>query len=385
MSFTYVPFAFVSPNIASGIGLENWRWGYGMFCIIMPVCLLPVIIILVLGESRRGTSQPQSDRLDLQRLLHTFKLADPLGLLLVGFAFVLLLAPATLYVSAKGGWKNPSMIGMEVVGGVSLILCLVWEWRFAPHPFFPRRIFTINYSLCLFTAASLFLLAGIYNTFWSSWTWVVKDYSQRQWSYLNETNPVALSVFSLFGGLALRAVKKYKYLQFGGLALACIGAGVNYHSATHPRTGSLVMAQVLIQGGSGIGLLAAQTAAQASVRHADLAISIAIWIFVCQMGNAVGSAIAGSVWSHDLVKNLEAYAPSLNATQVLSIAGDITLARVSEPRDGIIQAYNHTYRNLALGAIVVIVVPTLISLLCKDYKLDDRQNAAEEPSEEEKD
>lgn len=61
------------------------------------------------------------------------------------------------YASAVGGWYNPSMSAMEVVGGVSFLLFCLWEWKFAPNPLLRPRIFNINYSLCIFTTVSYFL------------------------------------------------------------------------------------------------------------------------------------------------------------------------------------------------------------------------------------
>ncbi|RSH86567.1 uncharacterized protein EHS24_004836 [Apiotrichum porosum] len=171
VSFIYLPFAFVSSNIAAGVGLENWRWGYGMFCVMMPVCVAPILGMLFWAD-RKAKQQLTAEKGPAEvvkaplanRIRRTLALVDPLGLILIGFAFSLLLCPPTLYASAVGGWSNPSMIAMEVVGGVIFILFIIWEWKFAAHPLFPLRIFKLNYLLCLFTTIMLFLVTGVYNT-----------------------------------------------------------------------------------------------------------------------------------------------------------------------------------------------------------------------------
>lgn len=62
------------------------------------------------------------------------------GLLLMGFAFGCILAPFTLVYNAEGGYTNPSMIALLVVGGLLLIAWAVWDGYFARYPIMPRRV-----------------------------------------------------------------------------------------------------------------------------------------------------------------------------------------------------------------------------------------------------
>jgi hypothetical protein len=62
------------------------------------------------------------------------------GLLLMGFAFACILAPFTLVYNADGGYKNPSMIALLVVGGFLLIGWGVWDGFFARYPIMPKRV-----------------------------------------------------------------------------------------------------------------------------------------------------------------------------------------------------------------------------------------------------
>lgn len=56
----------------------------------------------------------------------------------MGFTFAMLLAPTTLSTTASNGWKNPSFIAMQTVGGLLFIVWCVWEWRFAQYPIMPK-------------------------------------------------------------------------------------------------------------------------------------------------------------------------------------------------------------------------------------------------------
>ncbi|KLO09863.1 MFS general substrate transporter [Schizopora paradoxa] len=386
MSISYLPFAFVAPNIASGIGLEKWRWGYGMFCIIMPVCVAPILAVLFWADKRaialmKANATPNSPRISRTRhFVTTVAQVDPFGLLLLGFAMSLLFSPPTLYTGAKGGWKNPSMIAMEVCGGVILLLFVIWEWKFAPHPLLPRRIFNRNFTLCFVTTIFYFLVGGLYTAYWSSWLWVVQNYSQRQWTYINESGGAALCVFSFVAGIVQRLTHRYWFMQIAGIAVSCVGCGINFYATYmgHTSTIAVVFAMILFQGGCAFALMAIQTVVQASVRHEDLAIAIALLIFVQSLVSGIGGAAAGSVWTKDLPVNLAKFAPSLNATDILDIVGDITVARVSEPRDAIIGAFEKTYRKTALLSLIFMFPMLITAFFCTEINLDTRQNAIDD-------
>jgi MFS family permease len=152
--------AFVGSNIsASVVANVGWRWGYGMFAILIPASLAPLIVTLVWAERKakklalapkRVTRSPikiievrlhndSSNRLvRLLRLKFTQEL-DIVGLLLIGASVALILLPLTLAPKAKSGWKNPSMIAMIVVGFVIIPFIAIWEARFAKFPVIPPR------------------------------------------------------------------------------------------------------------------------------------------------------------------------------------------------------------------------------------------------------
>lgn len=67
-------------------------------------------------------------------------------------------------------------------------------------------------------------------------------------------------------------------------------------------TGELVMTQVLQGMGGGFAAVAIQVGAQASVKHADVAVVTAVVLLVTEIGGAVGTAI-GMSWRLDAVSS----------------------------------------------------------------------------------
>ena len=137
VNLPYVVNAFVAGFISSGISAysaNGWRWGvslnevatlkltiqYGMFCILLPVCMSPALVVLFVGDykARKLTAPLQTQakvdqggaeaeaRTLLQSVAYYWVRLNVTGLLLMGFGFALLLTPITLSTTAKGGYKN---------------------------------------------------------------------------------------------------------------------------------------------------------------------------------------------------------------------------------------------------------------------------------------
>lgn len=154
-------------------GPEDWRWGYGMFAIIMPVALGPAIVTLIFLDRKarkHGITTMASSNYDRRAAIelagksgdgahgaavtvatgttrtwreafkNTLQEMDAFGLILLGFGWSLLLLPFSLKTYADNGWQNQSLIAMMVVGGLVLVAYVVYEWKWARVPSAPRRL-----------------------------------------------------------------------------------------------------------------------------------------------------------------------------------------------------------------------------------------------------
>ncbi|KAL9033544.1 MAG: hypothetical protein Q9180_005891, partial [Flavoplaca navasiana] len=147
-----VPFlitVWVGAPLASDLlSHTTWRWGYGIWTMVLPVSFLPLALALFLNTRKAkklGRLHPspwagQSFSTGAKNLWYEL---DIMGLLLLSAAFALILIPCTLAQRARGGWNNGSMIAMVVIGALCLVAFPLWESssRLAPHPFMPPRLF----------------------------------------------------------------------------------------------------------------------------------------------------------------------------------------------------------------------------------------------------
>jgi MFS family permease len=111
MSLPFVINAFVGSNISANIlAGAGWRWGYGMFAILVPAALLPLIITLLWAQ-RKAKKQGLIVKTErqgsiLQKVVEDSVKLDILGLAILGTSVALILLPLTLAETADNGWKN---------------------------------------------------------------------------------------------------------------------------------------------------------------------------------------------------------------------------------------------------------------------------------------
>lgn len=141
--------AWVGANIAGSItSRTTWRWGYGVWAIVLPVAFLPLGLSLFLNQRKAKKMgimprSPYSGQRTIDVAKHLWYDLDFFGLVLLCAAIALILLPLTLAASASNGWRNPSIIAMLVVGGLCLPAFIFWELspKLAPKAFFPKDLF----------------------------------------------------------------------------------------------------------------------------------------------------------------------------------------------------------------------------------------------------
>ncbi|WWC91110.1 uncharacterized protein L201_006051 [Kwoniella dendrophila CBS 6074] len=339
--------------------------------------------VYALQGSTTSTCQEQGSKKSLtQMIVHYGELIDIIGLLLMAFAWALLLLPFTLYSSAKNHWKNPSLIAMFVVGGILMIVFTVWELRFAKHPIMPRRILNKSLICSCVIDFSYYLSGYIHSTYYLSWVYVVVDWSARDYAFFSNITTVGLCLFGVVAGLIQRYTHRYKYLQVTGLLLRIVGQAIVYVQTRHiTRSDALmVMGPVIISMGGACSVVGSQVAAQGSVPHQDMALAMALLALWTRIGGAIGGAISSAIWTNQLPKHLKAnLGPYLNQTQINNIYGSIKVARATKVhRELVIKSYLDTAWYLEVPTLVLCVVPLIAGLITTNFFLGENHNSIED-------
>ena len=145
-----VPFlvnVWIGPLVAQYV-LKNfsWRWGYGIWTLVLPIAFLPLALALAINQRRAAKKgllppSPYVGKSFWTTAKSIWFEMDAFGLILICAAFSLMLIPLTL--AARAGWNNTDIIAMLVVGGICLAAFPFWEQSktLAPRAFFPRKLF----------------------------------------------------------------------------------------------------------------------------------------------------------------------------------------------------------------------------------------------------
>ncbi|KAI0763855.1 drug:h+ antiporter [Trametes elegans] len=396
---TSLPFlfnAFIGSNV-SNFFLEhlNWRWGYAMFAILVPMALSPLIITLFWGERRakqlglvdappRSELVPQTKVPVLHRAWLFAEQLDLVGLILLGGAIALILLPMTLAQKAQNHWSSPSMVVTLVLGWMLLPIFAVWDIKFAKRPVIARRFLFNRTVVCaawigFFDFLSYFLTY----TYLSSFVLVTKPWSMTSVFYFGQVQTLGLTFFGIIAGILMRFLHRYKWILFTGLCIRLVGVALMIHSrGPDGSDAELVWTQILQGMGGGFAAICSGIGAQASVPHADVAMITALVLLWTEIGAGVGGSIAGAIWSGTMPGRLARHLPGLSQEERDALFGSITDVRarpLGDPvRQGVIDAYGDTMEKMLVVATVLSVVPIVLALLMPDWYLGDQQNAVYE-------
>lgn len=119
---------------------------------------------------------------------------------------------------------------MIVCGFVILIGFICYEALLAPKPVVPRKLLTNKtFMLAIGIDISIQLASGIRATYFSSYIWIVKDWSNYAWTIFLGATTLGLCFIAPVGGLIHRVTHRYKTLQLIGasFSLLCNGLLLN--------------------------------------------------------------------------------------------------------------------------------------------------------------
>lgn len=399
-----IPFVVTVPVngfIADGFE-DDWRWGLGIFAIIVPVLLIPAIITLY-AMQRRGkrlgmVTMAVSKRLRtgeageteasrglgywVKLLGHGLIEIDLFGLILLGVAFALILLPFTLAQQWDKGWAEGRIIAMLVIGFVLLIAFVFFEIYLAPKPLMTKRILNNRAYLA---AVNIYIFnqmaSSVRNTYFSSYIYVVKPWSTYSWTIFLGITTIGLSLLGPIVGLIQRRTHRYKSLMLFGAAARLAGYGllIQPNGRMVQDTPRLILGQLIFCLGS-FNVVGVRVGSQASVPHEDMATIIALLTLWSTLGSSIGSAVSSAIWTNKMLSRLTHELPGVERKTILKIYGNIKTLRTAYPfddpiRQGAIRAYAYVNGHIALTALMLALVPLVATLFIPDYYLGTQQNA----------
>lgn len=368
--------AFLADAALKSVG---WRWGVGMFGIIMPVCAGALIVPLWRFQQRM-LQQGVNTRIRTSHSLFLSQI-DGGGMVLLSGGFALLLLPMALAGTTPSRWSTPWVPALIAIDAALLIALPFYESRVAKTPLVPIQ-FLRNISLVLVWIMGVldsFAFSVTY-TYMYAWATVVHSYSARDATILVNTAGCSQVLIGLVAGFLMWKTRHYKWILAIGVSVRLVGYGVMIRLRGANNGAAEVFIVQFIQGfGSGIIQTILLVVAQVVVPRSELSQSTALELLIIYMGNALGSTAAGAIYTNSLKNRLYFHYPlasSQDVETVFNTLGENAYPVGSPARDAINHAYSDVLRYMTFAALAASIGGVLLVWLLPDLRLSDRHNLA---------
>ncbi|KAF2449008.1 siderophore iron transporter mirB [Karstenula rhodostoma CBS 690.94] len=347
-----------------GIG---FKWAFGIFSILVPIVAAPLILLFIKNNRKaraQGLVPEEPSRGNfLQSLKYYFVEFDVVGLLILATGLALFLLAFNLYSLQKDTWKSPLIICFIIFGFLLIVAFGVWEKWGAPVTFVPWHLLKNRTVIFTYTMAfTLYIGWYVWDSYLYSMLVVVFNQPVLYAGYINNTYTMGSCTCSLIYGLALRYYGKLKvYSFFLGVPLTILGVGLMIHfRQPEVNVGYIVMCLIFIAFGGGILVISEQTTLMAVSKQQDYPALLATESMIIAVGSAIGSTIAGAIWTGVFPVRLMNNLPAESLADFASIYGDLTVQSSypvgSATRDAINLSYGQAQRYMLITGTCIYLL-----------------------------
>ncbi|KAF2160496.1 hypothetical protein M409DRAFT_29117 [Zasmidium cellare ATCC 36951] len=380
----YIATTFAGPAAAqSFLRTSGWRWGYGVYAILVPVISAPFLAVFWYNQRlarKQGILVPAreaSGRTWTQSLVHYFIEFDFIGILLICAGFSLFLLPFSLATSSAQQWRSGHIIAMLAVGVVLLIAFGVWEKFFAKKPFLPFHYLTDRTVLgsCLLpmtTWISFYCWDGYFNPYLQT----VHNLSVTNAGYVANIYNLGSCFWALIVGVLIRYSGRFKWIALAAVPFEILGTGlmIHFREASY-GIGYVVMTQIFIAFAGGTLVICQEIAIMAAVGPANIAVALALQGLFASVGGAIGSSISGAIWTNTFYKYLVANLPQETVANATVIYSSITSQLLYPPGDPtrivIDEGYVYAQQYMCIAGTAILSLCFIWVLMWKDYQVKD--------------
>ncbi|KAI5456838.1 hypothetical protein BGZ63DRAFT_428279 [Mariannaea sp. PMI_226] len=371
--------AFIVDSVVNGIG---WRWGIGMFALLMPFCASFIITTLLyyhIQAKKMGLTPPTK-----MTLYEYCSQIDLGGVILFSGGFALVLVPLTLAATTTSKWRTPYLDALIAIGCALLIALPFYENYVARHPILPLCYFkNLTICLCLFLIATDSLGFSCTHTYLYTWATVAHNFSARDATFYNSTNGVMQCLAGILAGLLMFWTRRYKWVVIIGAVIRLVGYGVMIRlRGANNSNFELFFVQIMQGIGSGIMQINLLVPAQISVPHAQMPQITALVICFSFLGSSIGACIAGGIYTNTIGAALAHHlgdkaTPALINTLANSIVG-VAPEWGSAERIAVNLAFSDVLRYMTYTALAASCPAVILTWFMPNHELPDRNNLQED-------
>ena len=369
------------PMATSILAGPGWRWGFGLWAIVTPVVVLPLVALFGWNQhkaKKQGLSTGNSAGTFGLKAIGRFAIeVDLVGLLLLAGGMALFLLPFALWQYQDQGWRSPMIICMIVFGGLLVIAFVAWERFLAPVTFIPLRLLTdrtVFFAGLMFTF--VFANSLIWGSFFTSMLLVVWNTGITKATYISNIYRVGSCFAGLLIGYFIRMTGRFKWAAtLYALPLMLLGVGLMiYFRQASQDIGFVVMTQIFVAFAGGPMVIAGEMAMMAPSEHQYVAVIIAILDLFAGVGNAIGRAISSAIWTGTFKDALSKRLPS--DAPIDSIYGSLPIQLSYDPgspeRIAISDAYSESQRYMLITSTCLVAIGWACTWFWRDIRLKDK-------------
>ncbi|GAA5980726.1 hypothetical protein JCM10908_001752 [Rhodotorula pacifica] len=378
---------WVSGNIAQSLlGSRNehanmWRWGIGMFCILVPFCATPILLTLGIGM-RKTKAQHIEDRTEKQiaqpplkkRALAIFWQLDLIGLLLLVAGFGMLLTIVTIANGRGSHWSDDHCIALLTCGGFLVICFVLWERFGARHPLIPFGLLKNRTVIACFVIAVVHPIAGgVIGSYFYTYVLVAANETTLSARRITSLASFTSTLTAATMGLAVRYIRYLKPIIIFGFCIEVLSFGLMIrYRGSGATTGDLAAVQVI----RGIGVGSISFPVQAAIQS----VTKREYLTIFYLSQGVGSAIGGGIWTNLVPGKMREYIAD-PAIAAKAYSNPISLiskyAPGTEVRDAMSRAQGETQRVLSITGTCLAAVGLITACFIQWVKLSDEQSLAQ--------
>lgn len=299
-----------------------------------------------------------------QKAAYYFKEFDVIGLLILATGLALFLLAFNIYSYQPNTWRSPLIISFIIIGFFLICGFALWEAKFAPITFVPWHLLknrTVVFTYLM--AFTLYIGWYIWDSYFYSLNVVLFNQSIVHATYIGNIYTVGSCFICIVYGLCLIYIngRLKMYSLFWGVPLTILGVGLMIHfRQPNVNIGYIVMCQIFVAFGGGVLVISEQTTLMAVSKQRDFPALLACESMIISIGSAIGSTIAGAMWTGIFPKKLAENLPADALPDLASIYGDITVQASypwgSPTRDAINASYGQTQKYMLIAATCIYAV-----------------------------
>lgn len=388
-NWPYLINCWISGNVTSAVlSVTTWRWGIGMFAIMIPVSALPLIFTMVVlgrrAHRRNAELETGPSPFRLGSLRHLFWELDVIGVMVLTAALAMTLIPLTLAGGQSTRWRDAGILAPVIIGFLLFPVFVFWESKVS-QPMLPlhllknRTVWACLGISCAFPFA--FMVHGnyLFTLLMVSYNFTIEGATRVASLY----SFCAVVVGALLGVVVIK-VRRLKEFILAGVLLWFVGGGLIYHyRGGSGSKGGIIGGEIVIGTAAGFFSWPTLIMIQTVARHQYIGVLISLVFTVNSIGQAFGNCVSGAIWSQTLFDELSRnLAPFNNDTLASSVYAAPLFVVPEYPvgspeRDAIVVSYRYIQRILTITAMCIVALMLFFALCLRNPILSDQQTQPE--------